>query len=204
VATISTSGPTHGRRDLVGIVDFGGRVVEAGGLVVADVEVGQRVACIGADQPTIDAVASLVAAGHQVKVFEDRPRLVLPDIGLWPLDRASLCATLAGSTRRVLRSVGSVPAPGAIRRRFRGLPPMLEHRAGSLHRQRLLEDRWDRRQLTPSRFDRRPALRGADYYRAIDSGACRLISWPVAGITASGIRTCDGLEHRADWIVVAP
>jgi hypothetical protein len=42
-----------------------------------------------------------------------------------------------------------------------------------------------------------------EYYRAIDSGSCLFVSWPIARITALGVRTCDGLEHRVDAIVVA-
>lgn len=204
MATIATTGSAPGRRALDGIVDFAGRVVGAADVVVSDVEIGQRVACIGVDQATIDAAVSLVEAGHQVKVFEDDPRLVLPRVGLVPFGRASLCARLAGSTRLGLRAVAFVPAPGAVRRHLGRLPSVMEHRAGSLHRRRHLDDRWDRRQVTPSRFDRRTPLRDDSYYRMIDAGSCQLISWPVASVTTSGIRTCDGLEHRADWIVVAP
>ena len=34
-------------------------------------------------------------------------------------------------------------------------------------------------------------------------GRALLISWPIAKVTARGVRTCDGLEHRIDAIVVA-
>lgn len=186
------------------MADFAGRVVSATDLVVGDIEIGQRVACIGVDEATIEAVVRLVEAGHRVKVFDDNPRLVLPRVGFGRFDRATLCAMVAGSTSVGLRSVASVPAPAAVRRYLGRLPSRLERRAGSLHRRRHLDDSWDRRQLTPSRFDRRSPLRGDAYYRIIDSDGCQLITWPVASVRTSGIRTCDGLEHRADWIVVTP
>ena len=93
--------------------------------------------------------------------------------------------------------------PAAACRALAGEQVRLERRAGSLHRRRLLHDRWLRRQLSPSPHDDRPPLRGDGYYRVLAGGRVPLISWPIAKVTVHGVRTCDGLEHRVDAIVVA-
>ena len=42
-----------------------------------------------------------------------------------------------------------------------------------------------------------------DYYRALQQDNCKLITWPIATISAAGIRTADGIEHHVDAIVFA-
>src|SRR3546814_587887 len=76
-----TPSPTRGvhrARGMPGIVDFEGPVVDA---AAADPELlgSGLTACIGTDQAMLDLVPALVDAGCRIKVFEDRPRLVLPD-----------------------------------------------------------------------------------------------------------------------------
>jgi cation diffusion facilitator CzcD-associated flavoprotein CzcO len=42
-----------------------------------------------------------------------------------------------------------------------------------------------------------------DYYPALQRENCKLITWPIARIAPDGIRTAEGIEHRADCIVFA-
>src|SRR3546814_16692087 len=67
----------HAAREMPGIVDFEGPVVDA---AAADPELlgSGLTACIGTDQAMLALVPALVAAACRLKVFEDRPRLVLP------------------------------------------------------------------------------------------------------------------------------
>lgn len=199
-----TSSPTRvvrPVREMPGIVDFEGPVVDAAAADPALLGCGLT-ACIGTDQAMVDLVPALVDAGCRIRVFEDRPRLVLPD-GLGLPGRAGAIRALAGATAQVRRVTAGVPAPALVCRALAHEQVRLERRAGSLHRRRHLHDRWLRRQLTPSPHDDRPPLHGDAYYRVLDGRQVPLISWPIAKVTARGVRTCDGLEHRVDAIVVA-
>jgi cation diffusion facilitator CzcD-associated flavoprotein CzcO len=199
--TPPTSRVVRAAREMPGIVDFEGPVVDA---AAADAELlgSGLTACIGTDQAMLDLVPALVDAGCRIRVFEDRPRLVLPD-GLGLPGRAGTVRALASATAQVRRATAGVPAPALVRRALADEQVRLERRAGSLHRHRHLHDRWLRRQLTPSPHDDRPPLHGDGFYRVLGSGRVPLISWPIAKVTARGVRTCDGLEHRVDAIVVA-
>lgn len=187
--------------ELRGIVHFEGPVVDAAAADPAELCSG-TIACIGTDQAMVDLVPVLVDAGVRVKVFEDRPRLVLPD-ALARSGRAGLVAAIAtgvGEARHVGRGL---PVPRAVCRSVDEEHLRLQRWAGSLHRRRHLHDVWLRRQLTPQPSDDRPPLHGDRYYRVIGAGRCQLVSWPIARVAAGGVRTCDGLEHRVDAIVVA-
>lgn len=193
-ADVATA-PVAGRKDLADIVSFLGPVVTSTEALRRPVPTEGTIACIGTDQAMVDLLGVLVGGGARIKVFEDRPRLVLPDgVGLCPRPAAVLRAVSVP----VGVLAGIVPL-AALRR----TPAALRLRSGSLHRSRSISDPWVRRQLTPSSFDRRRALRGDSYYAALASPACQVISWPVARITPTGVRTCDGLEHRVDQVIVA-
>lgn len=187
---------------LPGIVDFAGPVTTAASLDIADIDLGEVVACLGSDQAQLDAVGDLAGAGHRVKVFEDRPRLVLPEGGGIP-GRAELLAGVAGPLRTVATCGAPIPMLPSVRSGLTAAATRAQRLAGSRHRHRHLGDPWVRRQLTPSRHDHRPALYSDGYYRALGGGQAQLVSWPIARITATGIRTCDGLEHRVDHLIVA-
>lgn len=187
--------------ELPGIVDFEGPVVDVADARPALLGSG-LIACIGTDQTMVDLVPALVDAGCQVKVFEGQARLILPD-GLDLPGRAGALRGIAGVIEQTRRATRGLPVPSAICDQVAAHQVRLERRSGSLHRRRHLHDRWLRRQLTPSPHDNRPPLRGDGYYRALAAGRCQLISWPIARVSAHGVRTCDGLEHRVDAIVVA-
>jgi cation diffusion facilitator CzcD-associated flavoprotein CzcO len=187
---------------LPGIGDFAGPVTTATALDVTDVEPDVVVACVGSDQAMLDAVVALAAGGHRLKVFEDRPRLVLPEGRRLP-GRAELLTAVAGPLRTVAACTVRIPTLPPVRRGLAVAPVRAQRLAGSHQRRRLLPDPWMRRQLTPSRHDHRGPLRSDGYYRALASGQAQLVSWPIARITPDGIRTCDGLEHRIDLLVVA-
>jgi cation diffusion facilitator CzcD-associated flavoprotein CzcO len=197
-ATAARTATSPGARALPGIVAFEGPVLDPSTAEPARLASGLT-ACIGTDQAMVDLIPSLVEAGCPVKVFEDRPRLVLPDgLGL-PGALRALAAALGG----LRQATAGVPAPAFVCRQLAEEQVRLERRAGSRHRRRLVRDRWLCRQLTPSPHDDRPPLHGNGYYRVLGSGRLQLISWPIASVTATGVRTCDGLEHRVDAIILA-
>lgn len=69
------------------------------------------------------------------------------------------------------------------------------------HLRLAIRDREMRRQLTP--LGTRSVAVSNRWYRAMRRPNCELITWPVTAVSASGIRTADGLEHLVDMLVVA-
>src|SRR5690606_4288416 len=75
---------------------------------------------------------------------------------------------------------------------------------GRAQLRRQVRDPWLRRQLTPEfRAGCKRLLMSDDYYPALQRDNCKLITWPIARIAPDGIRTAEGIEHRADCIVFA-
>ncbi|MFC6929102.1 flavin-containing monooxygenase [Actinomadura yumaensis] len=76
--------------------------------------------------------------------------------------------------------------------------------AARLHLRRQVKDRWMRRRLTPHfRPGCKRMLMTSDYYPALQRPNCKLVTWPIAGISPDGVRTADGIEHQVDCIVFA-
>lgn len=66
-----------------------------------------------------------------------------------------------------------------------------------------VKDPWQRRLLTPDRrFGSRRIAPGLGYYGALRRPGCKLITWPVYAFAPRGIRTAEGIEHRADVVVL--
>ncbi len=188
---------------LHGIVDFDGVVTVAAAADVRALGVDGPVACLGMDQAMVDLVPDLVAQGREVRLFIDRPVAVVPDHAVPRLRRADVARTLATGWRAVARQSAVLPAPPVVRRAVVTGPRVLDRLAAEYHRRRWLRDSWARREMTPRDGDRSPVLRSDDFYRALGEENCRVVSWPIARVTAAGVRTCDGLEHRVTSIVVA-
>lgn len=163
---------------------------------------GDVVGCLGTDAAMLEVVSDLVAAGHRIKVFDDHPRQLLPHLRPGVVRRAetlTLVAAAVGAAGTIAATarLGVVAAPLAC------LRTELDDRSAAALRRRHVPDRWTRRQLTPLPHDRRPPVRHDRYLAAIASTRCELVTWPVAAVTATGLRTCDGIEHRIDVLVVA-
>ena len=181
---------------------FAGRVVPSTSLDVADVRPGEVVGCLGTDAAMLHAVSVLVDAGRSIKVFEDQPRRILPRKGPLPPRRAEVLAAAGRAIALAGSAIGPVARIGPVGHHLAALRKGLEGRSAAALRARHIGDRWTRRQLTPSRFDQRQPLRHDRYLAAIGSPCCTLVSWPVASFTPRGIRTCDGIEHRLDVLIV--
>lgn len=198
----ATSSTSLGSNSLPGIVDFRGAVVPA---VEADADrlpdTGV-IACVGMDQAMVDLVPVLVGRGRYVRVFVDRPLAVVPDRAFVPRSHAETDLALATACRAVLRRTSRVRVPRVVRVTVGAAPDRLERRAARLHRQRWLRDPWIRRQMTP-RDHSSPLLHSDEFFAALLEKNCRLVSWPIAGVSSTGVRTCDGLEHDVTAIVVA-
>ncbi|WP_185981828.1 hypothetical protein [Skermania sp. ID1734] len=96
-----------------------------------------------------------------------------------------------------------LPRVGGVARRLPRWMPATEV-IGRVHLRAKVHDPWLRRQLTPDPRARSAPLQFSnDYYAALQRDNCKLISWPIATVTARGIRTVEGIEHQCDCIVFA-
>jgi cation diffusion facilitator CzcD-associated flavoprotein CzcO len=100
-----------------------------------------------------------------------------------------------------------VPAPAVARAALALVPAKrrqaLVRRVATHHLKRQVRDPWLRRQLTPARWAPSTPLVSSDFYPALQQPHCKLITWPIATLSADGVRTSDGVEHRVDFIVLA-
>lgn len=181
---------------------FAGISISAADARVEAIGPGLVIGCLGTDDAMLDVVSDLVADGRQVKVFDDRPRQVLPRLRIAAC-RGAQVLSLAGTVVGAAGGVGSAAGLGLLAAPLSHLRTQIDDRSAAALRRQQVPDRWTRRQLTPHRFDRRPPARHDRYLAAVASAGCELVSWPVASVTATGIRTCDGIEHRLDLLVLA-
>jgi cation diffusion facilitator CzcD-associated flavoprotein CzcO len=80
--------------------------------------------------------------------------------------------------------------------------PVARTLAARLHLRLSVRDPWTRRLLTPGRFGGRDVVLSRHYYEAIRQPHCTLVAWPVYAVTADGVRTAEGVEHRVDTLIL--
>ena len=166
---------------------------------------GKRVAVIGTGASAVQIIPELVKTAAKVKVFQRTPGWVLPRPDFrhpgWAKElfrRIPATESLArqawfwGHEAAAVGMVWDTPATTAIQL------------IAKANMRRQVHDPWKRRQLTPDfRAGCKRMLMTSDYYPALEKPNCKLITWPIATIAPSGIRTADGIEHEVDCIVFA-
>lgn len=139
---------------------------------------GRRVALLGDTTEVARLVARVARRAESLSVFQDEGPWVLPRV--------------AGAVPAVGALLG--PLPGSLRRR-------ITTDVGRRHLRWGVGDAWTRRQLTPRRApDGTNVVYSDRYHRALRRSDVRLVTWPIAGFVADGIRTADGIEHHVDVI----
>lgn len=159
---------------------FAGIVLEGRAAVLAALGelTDAKVGLLGDPHEVTRLVARLADASGALVVFQDE--------GQWVLPRRGGAVPLLGAAL--------APLPGTIRRQ-------LAADVGRLHLRRRVGDSWTRRQLTPRTEPRRDRIVYSDrYHRTLRRRDVRLVTWPIAGFVAEGVRTADGLEHRLDVV----
>lgn len=141
---------------------------------------GLRVALIGIDASTVRLLPELVRQAGALKVFQHTPHWVLP------------AASGAGG-RHVVPSGWGPLRLGLAQWRAR------RH----LHRQ--VREPWLRRQLLPQyRMGPDAGVSFSnEFYPALLQPHCELVTWPIDRLCEDGIRTCDGLVHEVDCVILA-
>ncbi|MCB9438721.1 MAG: NAD(P)/FAD-dependent oxidoreductase [Mycolicibacterium sp.] len=166
---------------------------------------GKRVAVVGTGASGVQIIPELVKVAESVKVFQRTPGWVLPRLN----------ARTSGLFKRILTDVPL--AQKAVRAAWywghesvalgvvwdTPLTRLVETLSTANLRLQV-KDPWLRRQLTPD-FSAgcKRLLMTSEYYPALQADNCKLVTWPIARLSAKGIRTVEGIEHQFDAIVFA-
>ncbi len=166
---------------------------------------GKRVAVVGTGASAVQIIPELVGQAGFVKVFQRTPGWVIPRLDMaMPAAVQELFAKVPAAQQLARQALfwGHEASATALvwNTPLSGLVAQL----GKAHLRATVRDPWLRRQLTP---DFTPGCKrmliSSDYYPALQRDNCKLISWPIATLSPSGIRTSDGVEHHLDAIVFA-
>ncbi|WP_245650490.1 flavin-containing monooxygenase [Nocardia harenae] len=206
-SVVLASGPLAepGYPDIPGLDRFEGKVVHSARWDHEYDFAGKRVAVVGTGASAVQIVPELVRRAESVRVFQRTPGWVLPrlDHRTPPLlrelyrqvpasERLAREAWFWGHESVALGVVWNSPLTRVVETVARA------------HLRSQVRDPWLRRQLTPDfRAGCKRLLMSSEYYPALQRPNCKLITWPIAGIHAGGIRTAEGIEHRADCLVLA-
>lgn len=141
---------------------------------------GLRVALIGVDADAVRLLPELARQAGTLKVFQHTPPWVLP-------------AAAGGRGRETV-----APEWSALKTR------LAQWRARR-HLYRQVQEPWLRRQLLPGHAPGagRPVSFSNEFYPALLQPHCQLITWPIDRLCEDGIRTCDGLVHEVDHVILA-
>ncbi|MEU1431773.1 NAD(P)/FAD-dependent oxidoreductase [Nocardia sp. NPDC005746] len=204
---ILASGPLSnaGFPDIAGIDDYEGHKIHSARWDHDYDFTGKKVAVVGTGASAVQIIPELVKQAASVKVFQRTPGWVLPRVN----------RRTNGLTKQVYRQL---PVTQSLAREawFWGhesvalgvvwntpLTRVVESVA-LMHLRSQVRDPWLRRQLTPDfRAGCKRLLMSSEYYPALQADNCKLITWPIAGLSPHGIRTAEGIEHRFDCIVFA-
>lgn len=188
--------------DIRGLDRFAGEVLHTArwepGRDLAD----KRIAVIGTGATAVQLTPELARQARRLKVFQRTARWILPRPDTMLGNRLLAAVPLSQSTAE--RALLWAHEPWA-------LPPVRRHVVTSLieqlaraHLRHQVSDSWMRRLLTPDyRPGDRPLLVSNDYYPTLQRPNCELVTWPIATISETGIRTADAVEHQFDCIILA-
>jgi len=163
---------------------------------------GKRVAVIGTGASAIQFVPQVAEAAAQVTVFQRTPPWLLPkrDRPFTPRQHR-LFRALPGF-QRAYRWLIYWEAEATIVTFTHPKLAGLGERMALAHIANQIPDPQLRAKVTPSyRMGCKRVLLANDYYPALAKPHVDLVTAPVTGITAAGVTTADGAEHRADVIV---
>lgn len=179
---------------------------------------GKRIAVIGTGSSGVQIAAALSAEASRLDVYQRTPAWVLPKIDF----------DITPRLRRIFRMPGVVPAANIAGRLamdifmvapivhlFSRLPdrvlartmPLYDSYCRALYRlllRAVVKDPDTRRALVPRYgiMAKRPVI-SSDFLPALNNPNTHLITTPISRITATGVRTVDGIERPVDLLVMA-
>ncbi|WP_255791782.1 flavin-containing monooxygenase [Mycobacteroides abscessus] len=189
--------------ELAGIEQFEGPILSTADWDPSFDFAGRNVAVIAAGASTVHVVPELVKKAARVRVFQRAPDWVLPRWGAEAPDAVGrLVSRASGSPAgRVASRSHEALRRGLV---WRGVGTRLVEAVAENHLNRNVKDPWLRRNLLPAyRAGSRRILFSDDFYSAIQQDNCKLVPWPVTGVSAIGVRSADAMTHKADCLVFA-
>ncbi|ATL68419.1 flavin-containing monooxygenase [Nocardia terpenica] len=190
---------------ITGIDDYAGHTIHSARWDHDYDFTGKKVAVIGTGASAVQIIPELVRKAESVKVFQRTPGWVLPRVNRPTGDRTRQVYRHLPITQTLAREAWfwghESVALGVV---WNSPLTRLVESVALLHLRSQVRDPWLRRQLTPDfRAGCKRLLLSNDYYPALQQSNCTLITWPIARLSEHGIRTAEGIEHRADCIVFA-
>lgn len=201
-----------------GIDDFTGTVLRPNAWDDGYHTAGKRIAVIGTGSSGIQIAAALSAGAGTLEVYQRTPAWVLPKIDFavprrlrplmrmrWAVAAVNLLGRLAMDVFMVgplVHLMAHLPDRLLIR-----LMPLYDSYCRGLYRLLLrakVTDPATRRALVPryGLLAKRPVI-SSDFLPTLNNPNTHLVTTPIARITATGVRTVDGVDHPADLIVAA-
>ncbi|MGV0769949.1 flavin-containing monooxygenase [Mycobacterium syngnathidarum] len=204
--------------DIAGIEDFAGTILRPNDWDDSYDARGNCIAVIGTGSSGVQIAAALSAEAANLDVYQRTPAWVLPKVDF----------DFSPWMRRVLRLPGVVPIVNVAGRLamdifmvapivhvfsrlpdkwLRRLMPLYDSWSRLLYRvlvRAVVDDPETRRKLVPRYgiLAKRPVISSA-FLPALNNPDTNLITTPIERITATGVRTTDGVEHPADLLVPA-
>ena len=206
-AVVLAGGPlsTPGWPDIPGRETFEGRMIHSAAWDHDYDLTGKRVAVVGTGASAVQIIPEIVDRVEHLTVFQRTPGWVVPRLDL-PVPAAlravfgALPAAQAG-TRLAAYAVHETMATGMV---WSTPVTTVIERVARHHLKAQVADPWLRRQLTPDfRAGCKRMLISSDYYPALQRDNAKLVTWPIARMSPTGIRTADGVERAFDAIVLA-
>ncbi|MFA4082434.1 flavin-containing monooxygenase [Mycobacteroides salmoniphilum] len=164
---------------------------------------GRNVAVIAAGASAVHVVPELVKTAARVRVFQRTPDWVLPR---WGAESSSMVGRLLSRASGSIAGRLASRSHDALRRGlvWRGVGTRFVEAVAENHLNRNVKDPWLRRNLLPAyRVGSRRVLFSDDFYSAVQQDNCKLVPWPVTGVSAIGVRSADAMTHKADCLVFA-
>lgn len=195
--------------DIAGLDDFGGTLMHTA-LWDHDVELtGKRVAVIGTGATSLQLVPAIVDDVAHLIVFQRTPIWVFPkpDIAVGPLGRALMSQPWIRSSVRVAGTALTELGMSGLWAGPRWLVDATRQLSEAPVRRWMrsqVNDPLIREKLIP-RYGlgcKRPSMSN-DYLRTFNRDDVSLVTEPIERITADGVRTVDGDEHRIDVLICA-
>lgn len=206
-AVIIATGPQSRPRipDLAGRATFAGAAFHSAQWDHATEVDGRRIAVIGTGASAVQIVPALAPRAGQVTLFQRTAPWILPR------GERAVSATEQGLYRRYPGLLALKRAINYWWLEFIGLafvgPRVLNDALALVARLKLRREVKDpalRRALTPDyRIGCKRAMVSDDFYPALNRPNVQVVTAPIAGIEAEGVRTGDGALHPADVIVYA-
>lgn len=204
--------------DIDGVEDFTGTILRPNAWDDSYDTEGKRIAVIGTGSSGVQIAAALSAQAANLDVYQRTPAWVLPKVDF----------DFTPWMRRLFRLPGVVPAVNVAGRLamdifmvapivhvfsrlpdqwLRRLMPLYDGWSRLLYRllvRAVVDDPETRRNLVPRYgiLAKRPVISSA-FLPALNNPGTHLITTPIERITATGVRTTDGVEHPCDLLVLA-